>query len=61
MVFCDKYGWPVEVSKKHFIRRWLRRLIHTRKIKRGWWDGYRIVPTGQKSPGPPVSNDGGCG
>lgn len=54
MVFLDKYGWPVEVPKRRPIVKFLRRLLLTRKIKRGWWDGYQIVPPGGHSPGPPV-------
>ena len=58
MVFLDKYGWPVVVPKNRPVMKWLRRIIHTRRIRRGWWDGYRIVPTGQESPGPPACEDG---
>ena len=34
MQFLDKYGWPVESEKGRPIMKWLRRLVHTRKIKR---------------------------
>lgn len=55
MVFLDKYGFPVtQFKRRRLIVNTLRRLIHTRRIVRGWWDGYQVVPPGQDSPGPPV-------
>lgn len=42
MVFIDKYGWPVEKIKGKPITTFIRLLIHTRKIKKGYWDGYRV-------------------
>lgn len=43
MVFLDKYGWPVErIKGKKFIN-FIRLLLHTRSIKQGYWDGYKIV------------------
>jgi len=43
MVFLDRHGWPVEYVKGWFVRKWLRRLIHTRRIVRGRWDGHKVV------------------
>ena len=43
MVFLDKYGWPVELIKNHRIVNAIRLILHTCKIKRGHWDGYKIV------------------
>lgn len=43
MVFLDKLGWPVAYIKGRWILKWVRRLIHTRKIKRGYWNGYKVV------------------
>ena len=34
MQFLDKHGWPVEYEKGRPIMKWLRRIIHTRKIRR---------------------------
>ncbi len=44
MVFLDKYGWPVEIIEGKWFQNLVRRLIHTRKIKHGKWDGYKIIP-----------------
>jgi hypothetical protein len=54
MVFLDSDGWPVEYVRGKWFSKWIRRLIHTRSIRRGWWDGYRVVPPGGRSFGPPV-------
>ena len=35
MLFLDKYGWPVETVKGRWFHSLLRRVIHTRKIRRG--------------------------
>ncbi len=35
MHFIDKWGWPVEYPSGHPIQKWLRILLHTRKIRRG--------------------------
>jgi len=43
MVFLDKYNWPVTYVKGSWFWKWVRRLIHTRKIVRGHWDGYKVV------------------
>lgn len=43
MTLLDKYGYPVETIKGRPIANALRRLLWTRKIVRGWWDGYRVV------------------
>lgn len=32
MYYYDKHMWPVEVPKGRPILKWIRRLIHTRKI-----------------------------
>ena len=45
MVFLDKYGWPVERIRGHRLVNFLRLLLHTRRIRRGRWDGCRIVRT----------------
>ncbi len=54
MQFLDKHGWPVEYARGRPIQKWLRRLIHTRRIKRGtvWTDKnlHRWQP-------PPVSSE----
>ena len=42
MVFLDKLGWPIETIKGRWFHNFLRRLIHTRKIKKGRWDGYNV-------------------
>lgn len=52
MVFLDKYGYPVCTFRKRPVLNFLRYLIHTRKICRGTWDGWRVVPPGETSPGP---------
>jgi len=33
--FLDKHGYPVEYQKGRWAHKWLRRLLHTRKIKVG--------------------------
>ena len=38
MQFLDKYGWPVVGFKGRPVLNWFRKLIHTRKIKRGKWE-----------------------
>lgn len=43
MVFLDKWGWPITSGKGRYIQKWLRRLIHTRRIVSGYWNGYRVV------------------
>ena len=43
MVFLDKHGWPVETIKGRWVQNFLRRLLHTRRIVRGRWDGYKVV------------------
>ncbi len=43
MVFLDSYGWPVERPKGRWLHGILRLLIHTRRIRRGYWDGRRVV------------------
>jgi hypothetical protein len=35
MQFLDKLGWPVETLKGRPVSNFFRRVIHTRKIKRG--------------------------
>ena len=47
MQFLDKYGWPVEVPKGRPIIAFLRRLIHTRKIRRGAFPAPRLDPSNQ--------------
>jgi len=46
MVFLDKYGWPVVRIRRRRFGNLLRLLIHTRRIVRGRWDGYRVVRRG---------------
>ena len=41
-VFFDSYGWPVELTTGHGIRNLFRLLFLTRKVRLGWWDGYRM-------------------
>lgn len=43
MVFLDKYKYPIETIKGRFIQNIIRLIIHTRYIKIGYWDGYKIV------------------
>lgn len=43
MVCLDSYGWPVETIKGRPFINLLRLLIHTRRIVRGRWDGYKVV------------------
>ncbi len=43
MVFLDYYGYPVEQAKRHWLRNILRRLIHTRRICLGYWDGFGVT------------------
>ena len=45
MLCLDKYGWPVTRFKGRPVTNLIRKLIHTRKIVRGYWDGYKIVGT----------------
>ena len=35
MVFLDKYGWPVECIKGRPVINFIRRVLHTRSIRRG--------------------------
>lgn len=44
MQYLDKAGWPIEMVKGRWFRNFLRRLIHTRKLKRGTWQDRKIVP-----------------
>ena len=43
MVFLDKYGWPIECTKGHKLINFIRLLIHTCKIKRGKWNGFKVI------------------
>lgn len=43
MVFLDRYGWPVEIIKGKWIQNILRLLVHTKSVKRGSWNGYKII------------------
>jgi len=43
MVFLDKYKFPVETTKGRFVGNIIRLIIHTRYIKFGYWDGYKII------------------
>ncbi len=43
MVFLDKYGWPVEYVMGRPFSKWIRRLLWTHRIVRGYWDGYKVV------------------
>ena len=43
MVFLDRWGYPVECIRGRWFQNFLRRLIHTRRIARGRWDGHRVV------------------
>jgi len=43
MVFLDRDGYPVEKIKGHLVRNILRRVIHTRRIRKGYWDGFGVV------------------
>ncbi len=43
MVFLDKYGWPVERTKGYKFFNFIRLLVHTRKVCRGYWNGFKIV------------------
>lgn len=43
MVFLDSYGWPVERINGRWLYNILRLLIHTRCIRRGYWDGWHVV------------------
>jgi len=43
MVFLDKHGYPVETTVGKWLQNILRLLIHTRSIKRGYWDGYKVI------------------
>lgn len=48
MQYLDKAGWPVENVKGRWFRNFLRRLIHTRQLKRGSWpEGKGRVPDQQ--------------
>lgn len=49
VVFLDKYGWPVGRIKGKKVINFIRLLLHTRKIKKGYWDGYKIVTKKEKS------------
>ncbi len=37
MQFLDSHGWPVVTIKGRPIINFIRRILHTRKIKRGTW------------------------
>jgi len=43
MVFLDYWGYPVESIRGHWLSNILRRLFRTRRICRGYWDGYRVL------------------
>ncbi len=43
MVLLDRDGWPIVSIKGRWVTIWIRRLLHTRKIVRGRWDGYKVV------------------
>jgi len=56
MVFLDKHGWPVVRIKNRPIVNLLRLMLHTRKVRRGYWDGYRVLPYGETMAPPTVEN-----
>jgi len=43
MVFLSKYGYPIVRWKDKPLRNILCYLFQTRKIKFGYWDGYKII------------------
>jgi hypothetical protein len=58
MVFLDKYGWPVVTIRNKWFVNTIRKLIHTRKIVQGMWDGYKVVrPVGKWRPLLPVFDE----
>lgn len=46
MQYLDKWGWPVTGFKGRPILSFIRRLIHTRKIKRGNFEHKQSPVTG---------------
>jgi len=36
--YLDRMGWPLEVVKSQPLRKFIRRLLHTRKITTNRWD-----------------------
>jgi hypothetical protein len=43
VVCLDYLGYPIERIKGRWLLTILRLLIHTRRIRRGYWDGFRVV------------------
>ena len=43
MVFLDKYGYPVTGFRGRWFVNLLRKCLYARKIRRGYWNGYRVV------------------
>lgn len=43
MVFFDNMNFPVELIKGRWFTNLIRLLIHTRKIRRGTWDGHKVI------------------
>ena len=43
MVFLDKYNLPVVGIGGRWFLNIIRRLLLTRKIMRGRWDGHKVV------------------
>jgi len=50
MVFLDKHGWPVERIIGRPITNFIRLVLHTKKIKQGFWNGYGVVAAGKLYP-----------
>ena len=50
MVCLDHWGYPIERIRGRWLRNILRILMYTRRIRRGYWDGYCVVNT--KAPRP---------
>ena len=48
MVCVDKYGLHVVKIRGRPIINLLRVLLHTRRIRRGRWDGHKVVPYHRK-------------
>ena len=46
MVFLDKYGYPIEKIKGRWFSNLIRTIFYCRNIKRGKWDGFRVVRNG---------------
>ncbi len=43
MIFCDKNGWPVTTTKDRWFQNFIRLVLHTKRIRRGYWNGFHII------------------